>query len=94
MNLSQAKLAQTLQASYQRVNELVNKKRGITPSSALRLAKVFNTSEDFWLNLQLRFDLYHAKQKEGDILDTIHLNTHYNNPIHHPNFDNKKGLMP
>jgi antitoxin HigA-1 len=42
---------------YQRVNEIVNGRRGLTPSTALRLAKFFGTSADFWLNLQLRHDL-------------------------------------
>jgi len=54
-----------------KVNEIINGKRGIMPSTALRLAKVFGTSEDFWLNLQLRSDLYRAKEKEGDALCSI-----------------------
>jgi addiction module HigA family antidote len=37
----------------------------MTPSTALRLAKFFGNSADFWLNLQLRWDLYHAQQKEA-----------------------------
>ena len=56
---------------YQRVNEIVNKKRGITPSTALRLAKFFGMSEDFWINLQLRWDLYKVKSKEAEALKTI-----------------------
>jgi addiction module HigA family antidote len=49
----------------------VNKKRGITPSTALRLAKFFGVSEDFWVNLQLRWDLYRAKKVEAKELKTI-----------------------
>ncbi len=71
MNIPQTELAIMLQVPYQRVNEIINGQRGITPSTALRLAKVFGTSEDFWLNLQLRSDLYRAKEKESDILDLI-----------------------
>ncbi|WP_369177177.1 HigA family addiction module antitoxin [Candidatus Thiodubiliella endoseptemdiera] len=89
MHLSQVKLANALQVSYQRVNELVNKKRGVTPSSALRLAKVFNISEDFWLNLQLCFDLYHAKKKENTILESIHL-TGFG---YRPNLENTDNLV-
>ena len=89
MHLSQVKLANALQVSYQRVNELVNKKHGVTPSSALRLAKVFNISKDFWLNLQLRFDLYHAKKKENTILESIHL-TGFGYP---PNLENTDNLV-
>ena len=56
---------------YQRVNEIINKKRGITPSTALRLAKFFGMTEDFWLNLQLRWDLYRAKEIEAEELQLI-----------------------
>jgi addiction module HigA family antidote len=71
MDIPQIELATMLQVSYQRVNEIINGKRGVTPSTALRLAKVFGTSEDFWLNLQLRSDLYRAKEKEADTLKSI-----------------------
>jgi antitoxin HigA-1 len=56
---------------YQRINELVNGRRGITPSTALRLAKYFEMSADFWMNLQLRWDLYHAQQSEKKDLAVI-----------------------
>ena len=71
MNISQRVLADLLHVPYQRINELVNGKRGITPSTALRLAKLFNMSADFWLNLQLRWDLSRAQEKEKDILRMI-----------------------
>jgi len=71
MGITQRELANLLHVPYQRINEIVNGKRGITPSTALRLAKVFNMSEDFWLNLQLRWDLYHVKQKENEVLRSI-----------------------
>ena len=56
---------------YQRINELVNGRRGMTPSTALRLAKYFGMSADFWMNLQLRWDLYHAQQSEAKELAVI-----------------------
>ena len=71
MDLTQRELANAIHVPYQRVNELVNGKRGITPSTALRLARFFGTSADFWLNLQLRWDLYRAEQKERAELDSI-----------------------
>lgn len=71
MALSQRELAQGLHVPYQRVNELVNRKRGITPATALRLAKFFGTSAAFWMNLQLRWDLYHAQRSEGPALKKI-----------------------
>jgi len=56
---------------YQRVNEIINGKRGITPSTALRLAKFFRVSPDFWINIQLRWDLYFARKSELDALKMI-----------------------
>ena len=61
MNLTQRVLADGIHVPYQRINELVNKRRGETPSTALRLAKFFGMTPDFWMNLQLRWDLYQTK---------------------------------
>ena len=69
--LSQRELAEEIHVPYQRINELVNRRRGMTPSTALRLARYFDVSAAFWLNLQLRWDLYHAQQKEAHELETI-----------------------
>ena len=71
MNITQRELANSIHVPYQRVNEIINKRRGITPSTALRLAKFFGMSEDFWMNLQLRWDLYRAKEFEAKELKTI-----------------------
>lgn len=71
MGISQRQLADAIESSYQRVNEIVNGKRGITPGTALRLAKFFGMTPDFWLNLQLRWDLYHSQQAERPVLDRI-----------------------
>ncbi len=72
MGMTQKELSNAIKVPYQRVNEIINGKRGITPSTALRLARFFGTSEDFWLNLQLRWDLYRAMKKEEDVLCQIH----------------------
>ena len=71
MGITQKTLANAIHVPYQRVNEIINKRRGITPSTALRLAKFFGMSEDFWMNLQLRWDLYKAKRDESFKLETI-----------------------
>ena len=71
MNITQRELAQAIHVPYQRVNELVNGKRGVTPSTALRLARFFGVSPDFWLNLQTRWDLYWAQEKEKAELESI-----------------------
>lgn len=71
MALSQRDLAQAIGVPYQRINEIVNGRRGITPSTALRLAQFFGMSPDFWMNLQQRWDLYHARQDESQSLQKI-----------------------
>ena len=71
MELTQRQLADAIHVPYQRVNELVNGKRGVTPGTALRLAKYFGTSPDFWLNLQMRWDVYFAQQAEAAELAVI-----------------------
>jgi antitoxin HigA-1 len=72
MGLTQRALADAIHVPYQRVNELVNRRRGITPSTALRLAKFFGNSEGFWMNLQFRWDLYFARQAEEREIKRIH----------------------
>jgi addiction module HigA family antidote len=71
MRLSQRDLALGIRVPYQRVNELVNGKRGVTPSTALRLARYFGNSPGFWLSLQQRWDLYHAEKAEATDLKRI-----------------------
>ena len=71
MGITQRELADAIESPYQRVNEIVNGKRGVTPSTALRLAKYFGMTPDFWMNLQLRWDLYHAQQVEKQVLARI-----------------------
>ena len=72
MHLTQRELADAIHVPYQRINDIVNGRRGITPSTALRLAKFFGMSADFWMNLQLRWELYFAQQDETNILQEIH----------------------
>jgi addiction module HigA family antidote len=72
MGITQRELADHILVPYQRINEIVNGRRGITPGTALRLAKFFSISADFWMNLQLRWDLYFAQQDETKVLAKIH----------------------
>ena len=71
LGLSQSDLANAIHVSYQRINELVNEKRGITLSTALRLSKFFGNSPQFWLNLQQNWDMYHVFKEEEEELNTI-----------------------
>ena len=57
MELSQYRLAKDISVPARRINEIVHGKRGITADTALRLARYFDTSERFWMNLQMRYDL-------------------------------------
>jgi antitoxin HigA-1 len=66
LGITQRELAQAIGVPYQRVNEIVNGRRGITPSTALRLSRYFGTSSGFWMNGQIRWDLYHTQQVEGE----------------------------
>ena len=71
LGLTQRALADGIRVPYQRINEIVNGRRGVTPSTALRLAKFFGNSESFWMNLQLRWDLYQARKSEESKLRDI-----------------------
>jgi addiction module HigA family antidote len=57
LHLSQYRLAQDISVPPRRINEIVHGKRAVSADTALRLARYFGTTEQFWLNLQGRFDL-------------------------------------
>ncbi|HED34988.1 MAG TPA: addiction module antidote protein, HigA family [Gammaproteobacteria bacterium] len=71
MEISQRDLADAIHVPYQRINEIINRKRGVTPGTALRLAKFFGMSADYWLNLQIRCDLYKAQEAEKNDIESI-----------------------
>lgn len=57
LQLSQYRLAQDISVPPRRINEIVHGKRAVSADTALRLARFFGTTEQFWINLQARFDL-------------------------------------
>lgn len=65
LGISQSAFAVRLGISFPRLNEIVRGKRGVTPDTALRLARVLGMSADFWLGLQQDWDLWHAMRSEG-----------------------------
>lgn len=69
MRLSQNRLAIAIGVDARRINEIVLKKRGITADTALRLARFFGTSPQFWLGLQVEYDLDIAADALGDRLE-------------------------
>ena len=71
LEISQSKLAAGIHMPLQRINEIARGRRRITPSTSLRLAKFLGTSPGYWMNLQLRCDLYRARDAEAEQLDEI-----------------------
>ncbi len=71
MRLSQAEAARAMGMPFQRLNAVVQGRRSVTPSTALRLARYLGTTPELWLNLQRNVDLYHAIREEGAALESI-----------------------
>jgi len=68
LGITQYRLAKDISVPPRRINEIVHKKRAISADTALRLAHYFGTSEQFWFNLQSRYDLEMEKDALGDSL--------------------------
>ncbi|MCK4870895.1 MAG: HigA family addiction module antidote protein [Gammaproteobacteria bacterium] len=64
--LTQTKLAELTGLGRRRINEIINGRRGVTPDTALRLAKLFKVSPDYWLNLQIKLDLWNELHKKSE----------------------------
>ena len=62
--MKQTEFAQRLGISFVRLNEIINGRRGMTPDTALRLERVLGMPADFWLGLQLDWDLWHAMRSD------------------------------
>jgi addiction module HigA family antidote len=69
LEMSVNALAKALGIGAARLNEIVRGERGVTADTALRLARYFNTSPEFWLNLQTLYDLRVAQQKTGSLIE-------------------------
>ena len=69
LEMSVNALAKALGIGAARLNEIVRGERGVTADTALRLARYFNTSPEFWLNLQTLYDLRVAQQKIGSLIE-------------------------
>lgn len=65
LGLSQYALAKAIDVPQIRVSEIVNGKRAITPDTALRLARYFGTSPEFWMGMQATYDLETARDQVG-----------------------------
>ena len=69
MGLSQYRLAKDIGVPARRINEIVHGARAVTANTALRLARYFGTSPQFWLNLQAHYDLEVERDKLGNRLN-------------------------
>ena len=69
LGISQYRLAKDISVPPRRINEIVHGKRSITANTTLRLARYFGTTERFWLNLQVRYDLEIEKDRLADVLE-------------------------
>lgn len=68
MGISQYRLAASIHVPARRINEIVLEKRGITADTALRLSRFFGNSAEFWMNLQLRYELESERELSGTII--------------------------
>lgn len=68
MGISQNKIARSMAVPPRRINEIVHGKRAVTADTALRLARYFSTSEEFWMGLQADYELEEARNKLGSRL--------------------------
>lgn len=71
MKISQNALARAIDVPPRRINEIVLGKRAITADTALRLARAFGTSEQFWMGLQADYDLEEAREKAAGTLSKV-----------------------
>lgn len=69
LNMSAHALAMELKVPAPRITDIVRERRSITPATALRLARYFGTTPDFWLNLQTAYDLKIAQREIGQIIE-------------------------
>ena len=65
MDITQYRVAKATGVPPRRINEIVHGKRSVSADTALRLARFFGTTPEFWLNLQARFDLEVARDRMG-----------------------------
>ena len=70
MGISQIQLAKDLNVPANRISQIIHGKREITADTALRLGKYFGIEPEFWLNLQVRYNMKIAKEKAGKKIET------------------------
>ena len=69
--LTQKRLCELINVGIKTISEIYNKKRGISPVMALKLANLFGTTPEFWTSAQSAYDLYVAYSKEKESIDSV-----------------------
>jgi antitoxin HigA-1 len=69
MNISQYKLAKDIGVQQTRISQIIKGTRAITPDTALRLGRYFRMSAEFWMNLQIGYELRITRERFGKIID-------------------------
>jgi len=64
-DMTQSELAERLEIPLQRINSIINTKRGVTPETAVLLGRFFKTTSQFWMNLQTQYELWFAERDLG-----------------------------
>jgi addiction module HigA family antidote len=73
LDMSANALANALHLTAARVNDIVRERRGVTPDTALRLSRYFGTTPEFWMNLQMMYELRKTAEEVGQMIsETIH----------------------
>jgi addiction module HigA family antidote len=68
LDMSANALANALHLTATRVNDIVRERRGVTPDTALRLSQYFGTTPEFWMNLQMMYELRKTAEEEGQMI--------------------------
>jgi addiction module HigA family antidote len=68
LEMSASALAMALHVPAQRINNIIRERRAVTPDTALRLARYFDTTAQFWLNLQSTYDLKQAENLSAELI--------------------------
>ena len=72
MGLTANELARSIRVPAPRINDIVLERRGITADTAVRLARFFDTTEEFWMNLQLQYEIRQARRRLRATIRKIH----------------------
>ncbi len=70
LDMSQYALAKAIGVPQMRISDIIHCRRGVTPDTALRLARYFGTSAEFWIGMQATFDLETARDQIGAAIET------------------------